>query len=112
MLYINKITNDPLQQLILNGIPNLQITLQLQYYPRSQRWAMNINDGVFQANGIAVVCGLNLLRQWKNIISYGITCIRPDGLDPYQLDDFQNQVANLYLLDSADVAQIEQQWFT
>lgn len=111
MLYINKITNQASQQLRLTGIAGIQITLTLQYMPRTQTWIMGVDDGTTSIQGLAVVCGLNLLRQWKNSIQYGICCIRADGLDPYQIDDFQNQVANLYLLDSSDVQTIEEDWF-
>lgn len=112
MLYINKITNDASQQLILTGIPTIQIIMTLRFMPRIKRWDMGITYGDFSAQGIAVVNSLNLLRQFKNNIPFGITCISASGLDPYTVNDFSNQAANLYLLDSADVAQVEEDWFT
>lgn len=111
MLYINKITNDASQQLTLTGIPGIQVGLTLQYMPRVQRWVMGVTYGDFSAQGIAVTTSLNLLRQFKNNIPFGLSCIRVDGLDPYAIDDFQDQVANLYLLDADDVATIEAEWF-
>lgn len=112
MLYISNITNDASQVMTLTGIPGVQITFTIQYNPRTQQWIMGINDGTNNIQGLAVVCGLNLLRQWRNQLSYGITCIRADGLDPYQINDFEGMVANLYLLDAADVAEIEAEYFT
>lgn len=111
MLYINKITNDASQQLTLTGIPGIQITVTLRFLPRVQQWIMGVSYGSFSVQGISVVCGLNLLRQWKNIIPFGITCICSDGLDPYQVTDFANQRANLYLLNATDVTTIEEEWF-
>ena len=112
MLNIDNITDDAMQALTLTGIPGISIALTLRYMPRTQLWVMGVDDGTTSIQGINVVTGLNLLRQWKNVISYGIACVRTDGLDPYQIGDFQNQVANLYLLDAADVANIEAEWFT
>ena len=112
MLYINKLTNDAQQNTILTGIPGTTITLTLRFMPRVQRWVMGVTWQDFSAQGIVVVTALNLLQQFANIIPFGICCIRSDGLDPYQIDDFQNQVANLYLLDSSDVATITEEWFT
>lgn len=103
MLYINKLTNDPQQQVTLTGIPGVQINMTLRFMPRVTSWIMGIDDGTKSIQGIRIVTSRNLLRQWKNVITYGICCIRPDGLDPYQIDDFATQAANLYLLDSSDV---------
>lgn len=111
MLYINKISNDPVQQLTLTGIPSVQITVILQFLPRIQQWVMDVSYGSFQAQGISVVAGLNIMRQWRNIIPFGISCVCPDGLDPYQISDFSDQRATLFLLDADDVAQIEEDWF-
>lgn len=112
MLYINKVTNDPFQQMTLTGIPGINIVVTLQFMPRIQRWVLGVDDGATPIQGVVIVNSLNMLRQFKNNISYGICCMRGDGLDPYTLDDFVNQTANLYLLDSNDVAAIEQEWFT
>lgn len=111
MLYINNLTNDASQQLTLTGIPGVQIGVTLQFMPRIQRWIMGITYNNFVAQGIAVVSSPNFLRQFQNIIPFGMSCLRADGLDPYQIDDFQNQVANIYLLDSVDVATVEEEWF-
>lgn len=111
MLYINKITNDPSQQLILTGINGISITLTLRFLPRVQKWIMGIAYGTTSIQGISVVAGLNLLRQWKNVIPFGITCVCPDGLDPYQISDFANERCLLYLLTADDVITIEQEWF-
>lgn len=112
MFYINKIINAASQQLTLTGIPNVQIGMTLQYMPRIQQWNMGITYGDTIINGILVKCSVNILRQWKNNLPFGIACIRADGLDPYALDDFQDQLANLYLLNSDEVITVENDWFT
>jgi hypothetical protein len=112
MLYINKITSSPSQLLTLTGIPGIQIAMSLQFMPRIEQWQMGISYPGFSAQGIAVVGSLNLLRSWKNVIPFGMACICADSLDPYQVTDFANLRANLYLLNSADVAQVESDWFT
>lgn len=111
MLYINKITKDASQIMVLTGITGIQITMTLRYIPRIQQWIMGVDDGTNSIQGISIVNSLNLLRPWKNILSYGIQCVTNNGLDPYQVTDFANAVANLYLLNSTDVAAIEAKWF-
>lgn len=97
--------------MILTGITGLQVTLTLRYMPRIQQWIMGVDDGTNSFQGISVLNSLNLLRQWKNKISYGIQCVTTNNLDPYQVTDFSNQIASLYLLNAADVAAIESAWF-
>ncbi len=112
MLYINKITNDASQQLILTGIPGIQITMTMRFMPRIQQWMAGFSYGTFSAQGIPVLGNLNILRQWKNVIPFGISCVCKNGLDPYTVDDFANNAADLFLLNSDDIAQIEADWFT
>jgi hypothetical protein len=111
MLYINKITNEGQQSLILTGIPQLQVNMTLRFMPRIQRWVMGLAYGDVSIQGIAIVTSLNLLRPWKNTIPFGIACVTTDSLDPYQINSFSDEIANLYLLDVTDVETIEQQWF-
>lgn len=112
MLYINKITNDPQQSITLTGIPGATIAMTLRFMPRVQSWVMGITYNAESINGIGVVTSLNLLRQFKNNLPFGIACLRTDGLDPYTVNDFSFQTANLYLLDSSDIAAIEAGYFT
>lgn len=111
MLYINKITNDPQQQLSLTGIPGLNITMTLRFMPRSQSWILGVIYNGLSYQGIGVVISENLLRQFQADLPFGVACLRADGLDPYTVDDFATQVANLYLLDSTDVAYLEANFY-
>lgn len=111
MLYINKITNDASQRLMLTGINGIQINMTLRFMPRQSQWIMGVSYGDFSAQGIAVVCGLNLLQKFKNIIPFGISCVCTNGLDPYTLNAFVDQQANLYLLNAEDVETIQAEWF-
>lgn len=111
MLYINNLTADAFQNLTLTGIPGIQVSLNLSYRPRVQQWYADVGYGSFALQGLAVVCSPNLLRQWKNVLPFGLACLRTDGLDPYTINDFADGIANLFFLDSADVIAIEQTLF-
>lgn len=111
MLYVNKLTSDPQQQVTLTGIPGLQINMTLRFMPRIESWIMGVAFGTQSIQGIRVVTAANFLRQWKNVIPFGMCCLRADGLDPFDVTDFSSQAANLYLLDAADVAALEAKLF-
>lgn len=112
MLYINKVTADAQQQLTLTGIAGVLIGMTLRFMPRPQRWIMGLTYNTTSIQGEAVVTSANMIRQFKNNVPFGIACLRADGLDPYTINDFANQTANLYLLDAADVADLEAGFFT
>ena len=112
MLHINHLTDDPQQQANLTGIPGVTIGLTLRFMPRIQRWIMGLTYGSWSAQGIAVTTSPNMLRQYRNVIPFGIACITATGLDPYTVEDFSNQASNLYLLNAADVAAIETELYT
>lgn len=111
MYLLNNLTNDASQQLLLTGIPGVQATMTLQFKPRIAAWIMGIEYKIFSVQGLRVVASPNMLRKWKNILPFGMACVRSDGLDPYQQGDFLNGIASLYLLDTSDVAVIEAQYF-
>lgn len=112
MLYINKITNAANQQLTLTGIPGIQIATTLRFLPRAQQWILGVAYGDVSIQGVSIMNSPNMLRKWKNVIPFGISCLRTDGLDPYQDGDFADEIANLYLLDATDVAQVETDFYT
>lgn len=111
MLLLPNITSDASQSFTLTGIPGVTIAMTLRYMPRAQLWVAGFNDGTTSIQNISVVTSLNILRPWKNNINYGIGCFRGDGLDPYLITDFSEGIASLYLLDSSDVAAIEENYF-
>lgn len=112
MKYLNKITAAPYQQFFLTGIPQETITLTLRYMPSQQMWTMDLAQGDFIANGIQIVAAPNLIRNFRNIINFGMACLTSDGLDPYYVDDFANQRVGLYLLTSDEILQIEEAYFS
>lgn len=112
MLYINKITNDPQQNMTLTGIPGLQIDMTLRFMPRIRAWEAGFSFNGQIIDGVSIVTCPNILRQFRNTIPFGIMCVRADGLDPYTVTDFSTQLSNLYLLDAADVQALEADFYS
>ena len=67
MLYIDKVTADPQQQMNLTGIQGITIGLKLRYMPRIQRWISNISYNNVNINGVAITTAPNFLRQYRNM---------------------------------------------
>jgi hypothetical protein len=110
MLRIDKITNDAFQNMTIT-VNNMQVQLSLRYMPRTQTWLCDVSCANGIVRGVPILSSPNMLRQWRNTLGFGLSCIRFDGLDPYDINDFSNRVANIYILDAADVAQVESDFF-
>jgi len=84
--------------------------LELKYRPMTQRWNLDVVHDTFPAGavrGIGLSAHPNLLRQWRNVIPFGLACVTNTGVDPFSIEDFATQRAVLYLLQGADVRTIE-----
>lgn len=107
MRYLNKVNDSAYQRFFLTGNPGQRITMTLRYLPSQQLWSADFVYGDFVLNGIIVTASPNILRNYSNIIPFGIACTTIDGLDPYYLDDFTLQRANLFLLTRDEVQAAE-----
>lgn len=87
------------------------VTMELIYQGASERWIMNLSYGTHVINGIGVCCLPNIIRQWRNVLPFGIACVTNDQTDPFDISDFANGRALLYLLTQEDVTEIESSIF-
>ena len=85
-------------------------TLELNYRGAIQRWTFNFTHAQFPdgaLNGQMLCVHPNILRNFKNLLSFGFAIVSATGNDPVSISDFANGSVLLYLLDAADVAEVE-----
>lgn len=111
MRFIDKLTAEARQQYNLVGDGGIEISLLLWYAPTQQTWFFDVKSGDFEANGLQLVNAPNVLRGFRNIISFGFMTVVSDNLEPYYLDDFVTGRVKLYLLNRAEVAEMEARIF-
>lgn len=109
MQQISTLTNEPNQrhQLVLEN--NDTVDFRLYYYPRQQSWYFDFTYKDVLVNGSKVVLSPNTLRNFKNIIPFGIGFDTDSFVEPFQLNDFSSGRIRMYLLSADDVKQIEQE---
>ena len=107
MRKIDKLTADASQQYNIVSEDGTEISLLLYYAPSQQTWFFDLTSGEFILNGCQLVNAPNILRSYKNLLSFGITIFVQDGLDPFYLDDFTSDRVQLFLLSRDDVDEIE-----
>jgi hypothetical protein len=107
MQTIDNITDDAKQTIKVSLIDGTVATIGLIYRPAIQRWTANIAWKTFSWEGIDLCVHPNLLRQWRNLISFGLMCSTVDGADPVYQQDFINGRASLIVLSAVEVAGVE-----
>ncbi len=115
MIIITEITDDPKQKFTVQREDNETFTLELEFLEQQERWIYSISNLVnsdIVINGNSIVSNPNLLRQFKRILDFGISCTSADGVDPSFIDDFSSGRVELGILTAAEVQEIEDDFFS
>lgn len=83
--------------------------LQLAFIFRgaTQRWTVDIVHPQLTLHGFDLCLGPNIVRQWRNVVPFGIALTSVDDLDPVQPQDFQTGRVSVFILSPAEVQQVE-----
>lgn len=115
MTIIGGITDASPQQLTVQLPDGSNVTLTMRFVPQQLGWFYDISwDGptpAFTVNGNRLVTYPNIMRQFRNVIPFGITCSTIDGLEPLEQSTFVDGTTTLILLNAAEVASIEATYF-
>lgn len=114
MVLIDNLSNAAVQETALQMPDGSTGVLALTYRGAIQRWTFDFTHTQFPAGaatGQMLTVHPNILRQWKNLLSFGLAVVSTTGTDAVSIDDFVNGAVLLYLLDAADVAAIEESFF-
>jgi hypothetical protein len=104
---IQGITDQPKQQMTLVLEDGTSAILLMTYRPNQLAWVYDLTYGELVINGQQLVASPNVIRQFRMRLPFGIACITAGNVEPVNLEDFVNGTAALYLLNSADVLDVE-----
>ena len=88
--------------------------IEFVFLPRIQRWAFNVQHPALptgKLNGLILCCHPNIIRQWRNILPFGLAVASVDGIDPFNIDDFSASRVSVYTLSAEEVLEVENQFF-
>lgn len=83
------------------------VYITLSWSPTQSAWYLSFTYGSLVVNGLRISTGVNLLRQWRNLLPFGIAIVTLDGYDPKTLNAFSSGGASIYVLTSSEVATAE-----
>lgn len=113
MQLLTELTDDYKQKYSITNEDNQTFDLLLEYIELQESWLFSISYGdSFTLNNNRLVYSPNILRQYKNIIPFGLSVNTIDKSDPYFLSDFTSSRVELYVLTEEEVEQIEKNIFS
>lgn len=116
MIKLTKLTSDPTQSFDVRTEKGVTIAMVLRFLPRMREWYFDMNGGGLVIENARLANAPNALRAYRKNIDFGLLITSTDGFDPGYLDDFVSDSKNparvtLCLLNTDDVASIEQDFF-
>lgn len=109
MQQITSITSQPKQRMQLVLDNNETCDFELFFSSRNQAWYFSFGYKEVKATFLKVVLTPNALRQFKNIIPFGIAFITTGNVQPFKADDFSSGRINIFVLNEDEVKEIEQE---
>lgn len=109
MQEITTLTSSPkqLHTLVLDN--NEKVDFKLYYLSRQEAWFFDIQYKDLIVNCSKVVLTPNALRQFRKIIPFGIAFVTTGFVEPFQITDFSSGRVKMYVLNSTEVQNVEQE---
>lgn len=108
MFYVQDITNYPTQNKVMNLADGSQITITMAFVPMQKSWVIRyLEYGDFIVRNVKMVKNPNILRQFKNIIPFGIAIDSTQDRDPMFVEDFSTQTFSMFILSREEVQAYE-----
>lgn len=108
MFYVQDISDYPTQNKTLNLPDGSQIKITVAFVPMQKSWVIRyLEYGNFVVRNLKIVKNPNILRQFKNIIPFGLAIDSTQDRDPMFVQDFLERTFSMYLLSREEVQQFE-----
>jgi len=86
-------------------------SIYIEYRPQQSGWFFDIAYSAgtisFQCKGNRLCPAPNMLRQYRAILPFGISCLTAGNVEPITQTAFSGGTITLLLLDATDIATIE-----
>ena len=108
MFKIQNVTIDIRQNRVLDLPDGTSITLEMYFMPNQYGWFLTLLEyGDFKITGMRICNSPNMLRQFRNLIPFGLACISKGNREPTLQQDFSSENSILYILTEEEVQDYE-----
>jgi len=111
MKQIQGIGSQAKQQFTIPLTDGTRVSAYLEYRPQQTGWFLNLVWQDWTLNGLRITASPNILRQWQNVIPFGIAVITSGNVEPLNSYDFSTATAIMVLLEGDDVTLVNQTAF-
>lgn len=106
MYQVQQIQAAPNQSFPVTLENGIQMNFDLYFSPMQQCWFITSMTYLgFEVHGLKVSNNPNMLRQWEDLIPFGMACFSQSDREPALLEDFFNGNSKLYILSQDEVSQ-------
>jgi len=99
---ITNITNEAHQQHII-PLNDSEIIFNLRFYPTIQQWCFDVEWQDHVVTGVKLSVGVLHITNTNLPFDFVITDESLNGLDPFQIGDFESGRCNLYILNPVEM---------
>lgn len=107
MRILTNVTNDYKQKFAIITEDLIQFTFYLRYVTNGNCWFYFLTYGNWSINNQRLTTHPNFLRQFSNILPFGMSCVTLDGTEAFAIDDFLTGRAQILLLTATEVDEVE-----
>lgn len=101
---IDNITSDPNQKVTLKLADQTEVVIELYYSDTQKGWFIrSLTYGSIVLRSLRVTNNVNMLRQWRNLLGFGLMCKTINNREPTLIQDFSSGNAVLSILDAESV---------
>jgi hypothetical protein len=109
MYLIEQISSAPYQKRDLVLLDGSVVTMTIYFQPMQQCWLITeLVYGDVVIRGMRITNQPNMLRQWKNLLPFGLGCYTDGNREPSLQEDFLSGASRLYMLSEAEVLEYEE----
>jgi len=113
MKLIPSLTDSPLQRLSFVLEDKRRVIFTFRYSSQQLGWFFDLEfENFFVLSGLRLVSSQNILRQWREIIPFGLAIITIGEGEPMRVSDLADETVQLYVLEGGDIDYIEKRYFS
>lgn len=111
MILLTQITDKGKQKYTIVVDDGSVFEFYLRYLPTQESWVFDIIYNNFSVYNLLLTNSINCLHAYKNLLPFGIMCFSNDGGDPQNIDDFTTGRCKIYVMNQADLNDLEATFF-
>ena len=111
MKQIDGLTSQPKQQFTIPLTDGSRVSAFMEYRNQQTGWFLDLTWQDWTLNGLRVFASPNMLRQWQDVIPFGLAVLTTGNEEPLNSTDFADGTATMILLEGIDITLINESAF-